>query len=218
MKAKISLGIFLLLTSLFLFPQRALAGTCDYPSFCNTQPRPTSNTNDPNPGDPCTIPGVTDGHAYQYGSGSCFFDWFGSNKCAVRCGFLGTGFCCEPKNKSDVPPPPTASTQPPPCGNDTKKDGKCTVVNTALGPISTDITGLTQNIFSILLGLSGGTALLLIIAAGYQMMASQGNPEKVKEARERLTAAIVGLLFIIFSAAILQIIGVDILHLPGFSR
>jgi hypothetical protein len=49
-------------------------------------------------------------------------------------------------------------------------------------------------------------------------MTSQGNPEKVQAAREQLTSAIVGLLFIIFSLAILTIIGVDILKLPGFTR
>jgi hypothetical protein len=47
-------------------------------------------------------------------------------------------------------------------------------------------------------------------------MISQGNPEQVKGAREQLTAAIIGLLFIIFSLVILQIIGVNILKIPGF--
>lgn len=209
---------FFLISSSFFPPSVAHAGTCDYPKFCNTLPRPTTNTNDPQPGQDCTIPGVTDTSPnihYQYASGTCVFQ---SGTCGVRCGFLGTGFCCEPKSGSKNADNPATVTQAPPCGNDIKKDGKCTTVNTALGPIQTDVAGLVQNIFVILLGLSGGTALLLIIAAGYQMMMSQGNPEKVKEGRERLTAAIVGLVFIIFSTAILQLIGIDILHLPGFSR
>jgi hypothetical protein len=47
-------------------------------------------------------------------------------------------------------------------------------------------------------------------------MTSQGDPEKVKEARESITAAVAGLLVIIFSIVLLQLITVDILHLPGF--
>jgi len=47
-------------------------------------------------------------------------------------------------------------------------------------------------------------------------MTSQGSPEAVKSATEQLTSAIIGLLFIILSFVILQIIGVNILHIPGF--
>jgi hypothetical protein len=47
-------------------------------------------------------------------------------------------------------------------------------------------------------------------------MVSQGNPEKIQAAREQLTAAIVGLMFVVFSLVILQVIGYDILRLPGF--
>jgi hypothetical protein len=47
-------------------------------------------------------------------------------------------------------------------------------------------------------------------------MVSRGNPEQVQQAREQFTAAIVGLMFIIFSLVILQSIGFDILQLPGF--
>lgn len=90
------------------------------------------------------------------------------------------------------------------------------VVDTAIGPISTDPAAFVQRIFSIVLGLAGGIALILIIIAGYQFMASQGNPESVKAATERLTSAVVGLLFIILSFVILQVIGVDILQIPGF--
>ena len=101
-----------------------------------------------------------------------------------------------------------------------QKDGSggCATVNTALGPISTSPGGLVGSIMAILLSLAGGVAILLIIAAGYQLVTSQGNPEKVKAARERLTSAIVGLLFIIFSVALLQIIGISILHIPGLSK
>jgi hypothetical protein len=77
--------------------------------------------------------------------------------------------------------------------------------------IDTRPTGFVTAMFRIVLSISGGIATLLIIFSGYAMIASRGNPEKITAAREKLTSAIVGLLFIIFSLVILQIIGVDIL-------
>jgi hypothetical protein len=93
--------------------------------------------------------------------------------------------------------------------------GKCLEVNTALGGFATDPAGFVTRLLGFLLGISGGIALLLIIRAGYQVMISRGDPEKIGEAREHLTSAIVGLLFIIFSLVILEVIGVDILKIPG---
>jgi len=95
-------------------------------------------------------------------------------------------------------------------------NGTCAQVVTGLGPIGTDPQSLVQTLFGLILSISGGIALLLIIISGYRVLASQGNPEALKGAREQLTAAIVGLLFIIFALVILQIIGYDILHIPGF--
>jgi len=94
---------------------------------------------------------------------------------------------------------------------------KCLAIDTALGKISTQPAGFVKSIYSVVLGLSGGIALIMIIIAGYKFMASQGNPEAIKAATEGLTSAIVGLLFIIFAFVILQIIGVDILRIPGFN-
>ncbi len=88
---------------------------------------------------------------------------------------------------------------------------------TALGSISTDPTQIAKSIFTVFLGLSGGIAVLLIIISGLEMISSQGNPEKIQGARERLIAAIVGLLFIIFSFVILQVVVFDILRIPGFT-
>lgn len=96
--------------------------------------------------------------------------------------------------------------------------GECTSVSTAFGTINTNVGSLAGTVLTILLSLSGGVAILLIVAAGYELMVSQGNPEKVKAGRERLTAAIVGLIFIIFSVWILQFIGVTILQLPGLGK
>lgn len=87
---------------------------------------------------------------------------------------------------------------------------------TAFGCIQTNPGEFIGRIFGIILGLAGGIALLLIIYSGYRMVTAAGNPEALQGARETLTAAIVGLLFIIFSFVILEVIGVDVLRIPGF--
>ena len=92
----------------------------------------------------------------------------------------------------------------------------CLTVDTAIGAISTDPQKIVGRIFQLVLGLSGGIALILIIISGYKFMTSGNNPESFQAAKDTLTSAIVGILFIIFSFVILQVIGVDILHIPGF--
>lgn len=113
-----------------------------------------------------------------------------------------------------LPPPPS-----PPCaqwGNGANA-GQCESFGSAFGDFPTDPGAFIQKIFAILLSLSGGIALLLIIKAGYQLMTSQGKPEQIQQGRDQLIAAIVGLVFLIFSFVFLQLIGFNILHIPGFS-
>ena len=70
----------------------------------------------------------------------------------------------------------------------------------------------------IQIGLSaaGGIALLVILAAGFMLTTSQGEPKRAGEAKEMITAAVIGILFIIFSVTILQFIGYNVLKIPGF--
>ena len=93
---------------------------------------------------------------------------------------------------------------------------ECQEVVTALGSLLTDPQQFVRSLLALLLSLSGGIALLLIIRSGYTLISSRGDPEKIGHAKEILTSAIIGLLFIIFSLVILEVIGVDILRLPGF--
>jgi|GEM_PF-2059608 len=87
---------------------------------------------------------------------------------------------------------------------------------TAIGCIKSDATSIVQKIILIGLSIGGGVALLMILAAAFLFSTSQGDPKRVSDARELITSAIIGLLFIIFSITLLQFIGVNILRLPGF--
>ncbi len=90
---------------------------------------------------------------------------------------------------------------------------------TAVGCIPTESpTGIIQVIITIGLGLSGGVVLIMILVGSAMLSVSQGDPNKTKEAQEIITAAIIGLIFVIFSITILQFIGVSILKIPGFGE
>ncbi len=89
---------------------------------------------------------------------------------------------------------------------------------TALGCVPTDPGGLINGMLKMVTGAAGGIALMLMVFGSIQMMTSAGNPDQLKAGRERFFSAAIGLLFIIFSILLLQIVGVDILQLPGFSK
>lgn len=114
--------------------------------------------------------------------------------------------------------PVTSPPPPPPCADGTIEVTGCSKINSAFGEIGTTPEEFVRRLFGILLGISGGIALFIIILSGYRFITSQGNPEKVKEAQERITSAIVGLIFLIFSIVILEVIGVDVLQLPGLGK
>lgn len=61
------------------------------------------------------------------------------------------------------------------------------------------------------LGIAGGIATLLIIVAAFIMITSAGDPKRTQAGKELLTAAISGLVLIIFSIFILRLIGITIL-------
>ena len=105
-----------------------------------------------------------------------------------------------------------------PNANDpTCKNG--TGINTAIGCIPiTDPNLFIGFILRWAIGIGGGIAFLLIVYSAFMIMTSQGNPERLKAGQELLTSAIAGLIMLIFSVFILELIGVKILQIPGFSE
>lgn len=125
---------------------------------------------------------------------------------------------CEGDSVEEVGVQKTA-TKPLPCSVQTVGGKTVYLCKTSLGlDVDTSPQGTIKFFLSLILGVSGGIAVLLIMFAGYQLMLSRANAEKIQEGKDRLASAIIGLLFIIFSLAILQIIGVDILKIPGFTK
>lgn len=98
-----------------------------------------------------------------------------------------------------------------PCGDDGKG------VRTALGCVPTEPNKLITLLVQMGATIGGGITLLLMIFGAIRMIMSAGNPEQLKQGQEQFKSAVIGLLFIIFAVLLLQIIGVNILSIPGFS-
>lgn len=90
-------------------------------------------------------------------------------------------------------------------------------IETALGCISTEgPTSLVIFLLRLALGIGGGIAFLLMLFGVFQIITSAGSPERLKAGQELITSALIGLMMIIFSIFLLQLIGVQILGLNAF--
>lgn len=89
---------------------------------------------------------------------------------------------------------------------------------TAIGCVPTDpIILLNQYILAAAgFGIAGGVAFLYFLYGAFLILTSMGNPERINEGKEIMISSISGLLLILFSVFILQVIGVDILKIPEF--
>jgi len=128
------------------------------------------------------------------------------------CSDNGKNFCCDVSADECK----TGSLQ---CDTDLWCDCPAqTKLNTAIGciPVLSSKEEFLSFVLKWAVGIGGGIAFLLIIYAGFMIMTSAGNPERLKAGQELLTSAISGLILLIFSVVILKIIGVDILGLDNF--
>lgn len=129
------------------------------------------------------------------------------------------------------PPPPTGPvapiTPPPqavPRGNPTIgaaqicDDTQPSIIQTAIGCVHTEPGLFLKDLLTFVISIAGAIAFILMLFGAFQMITSAGNPDNLKTGQELFTNAIIGLLFIAFSVLLMQIIGVDILNIPGLSR
>lgn len=89
-----------------------------------------------------------------------------------------------------------------------------TGINTAIGcvpALGKDSSALSNFLLNWAIGIGGGIAFLLILYSGFMIMTSSGDPQRLKAGQELLTAAISGVVMLIFAVFILRFIGVNIL-------
>jgi len=89
-------------------------------------------------------------------------------------------------------------------------------INTAVGCIATttNIQFLTF-VLPWALGVAGGTSFILFIVSAVMFSTSAGDPQRIKSAKQLFWSALTGLIMIIFSVYLLNLIGLQILRLPG---
>jgi hypothetical protein len=87
------------------------------------------------------------------------------------------------------------------------------IINTGLGQLCTDPATMVGTILSWGIGVGGGIVLLVIFYAAFQITTAGGDPKKLQAGQELLTSAISGLIVIIFSITILNLIGISVLGL-----
>jgi TRAP-type C4-dicarboxylate transport system permease small subunit len=102
------------------------------------------------------------------------------------------------------------------CVLDEAAANKCDGTKTAFGELSNDPGVVANQLLRVGTFMAGGIALVIMVFAAYKIISSRGNPDALQSGRELFTSALIGLLFIIFAVVILQLIGRDIIGIPGF--
>lgn len=92
------------------------------------------------------------------------------------------------------------------------------VLSDRIGEVSaaSDETTLVSAILRLALPIAGFALIGLLMYAGFMMLTSQGNPEKLSEAREIVTNAVLGFALIGLSVAVLLLIQ-NVLQIPGIN-
>jgi len=91
-------------------------------------------------------------------------------------------------------------------------------VDTALGCLPSEPSALALWVLTWAVRTGGGLAFLLSLWGAITIILAGGDPEKINQGKQIITAAISGLIFIILSIFLLRLIGYDILKIPGFSK
>lgn len=130
-------------------------------------------------------------------------------------GLLERECCCSPQ-ATGIPPTPTPGSSVPGSGTYWSGCPGTGYVNSALGCVPTEnYTELAAWLLQRAIGISGGIAFLLMVLGGFRILISAGDPKAVQAGSEMISSALIGLLFIVFSLFLLELIGVKILGIPG---
>ncbi len=92
------------------------------------------------------------------------------------------------------------------------------VYQTELGSIPCSSGGMTEFLYNTGLSLIGLFALVFIIYGGYLILTSGGNPEQVAKGRSYINYAIIGILLAVGGFAFYQVVVLNVLKIPLFTR
>ncbi len=77
-------------------------------------------------------------------------------------------------------------------------------------PAQQSLTGIVAWLYVFFVGISGLAAFVMIVWGGVQWMSSQGNPIATGDAKDKIKMALLGLLLVLASFLILQIINPEL--------
>ena len=79
------------------------------------------------------------------------------------------------------------------------------------------LSGIVAWLYTLIVGISGLAAFVMIVWGGVQYMTSTGDPTKTSDAKDKIKNALLGLLLVLASFLILQVINPEltILREPG---
>ncbi|MDP2665016.1 MAG: hypothetical protein Q8O97_03715 [bacterium] len=83
---------------------------------------------------------------------------------------------------------------------------------------STGILGIIAWAYALIVGISGFAAFVMIVWGGVEWLSSAGNPSSMNSAKDKIKSALLGLLLVLASFLIIQIINPDLvgtLSLPS---
>ena len=92
------------------------------------------------------------------------------------------------------------------------------VFSTDLGEISCSPTGFATSLYGIGLSFIGIVALLFIVYGGFLILTSQGNPEQINRGKSYITYSIIGVVLAVSGYGLYQILAIDVVKIPGFTR
>lgn len=104
-----------------------------------------------------------------------------------------------------------------PGGSQTDTFGGSGGITNPLGSKDQTITDLLVKVINWMLGLVGFIALIALITGGGRMIMDFGNEEQVKKGKTTILWAVIGLLVVILSYAIINIVTSEILGAPSSS-
>lgn len=77
----------------------------------------------------------------------------------------------------------------------------------------TTLPQLVKYMFNFAMGIGGIAAFAMLVWGGFLYLTSVGDPSKQRNARDRITSALIGLLLLLASYLLLQVVNPDLLIL-----
>ena len=90
-------------------------------------------------------------------------------------------------------------------------------LETAIGCLPKNMEGIVGELLNYATIIGGMVAVVMLAVGGFGLMTSAGDPEKLMNARETISNALMGLALIVLSVFILELVGGQILGISYLS-